>query len=169
MFGWFNTHRYSSPTNELYHVIKSKINIYFVAIVFHSFEAAYFIGFLPVKFIIQEEIYFDPYCTLCITLFFWLNSSLFLVAHFMRYKAGELHHQALQLGRWKKLSVAELEKQFGTTLQRSFIPLPYQVGNKYHKGCFVVYNGLYYEAMEASNTCKPGEVLPSILYVLRLV
>lgn len=170
VFGWFSAHRYSSPINELVHLIKSKRDFQAktVGVVFHSFEVAYFVGFLPVKFIVQEEIQFDPYCTLSLTLFFWVNSSIFLISHFMFFKSGELHHQALQYGSWKKLTLADLEKQYGPHpgMQKSFVPTQFQQGTKYKKRSVVEYAGIYYESLESNNICKPGELLPTLLYVM---
>ena len=139
-----------------------------LGVVFHSFEVAYFVGFLPVKFIMQEEVQFDPYCTLLLTVFFWINSSIFLMSHFMLYKSGELHYQSLQYGSWKRLTLSDIEKQYGPhpALQKSFVSTPYQTGTKYKKHTIVEYAGMYYESLEANNICKPGELLPAFLYVI---
>ena len=87
----------------------------------------------------------------------------------MLYKSGELHYQALQYGSWKKLTLADIEKQYGPHpgMQKSFAPTPFVAATKYKKGSIVEYNGIYYESLEANNICKPGELLPALLYVTK--
>lgn len=126
---------------------------------YYSFEVAYFIGFLPIKFITQEGVQFDPYCTLWITLFFWINSTIFLSAYFVLYRSGELHHQCLQYGHWRCLSAEEVRSKSDVEVKM------YQAVKKYRKHTVVTLGGNYYEALEESNSAKPNEILPALMYV----
>jgi len=86
------------------------------------------------------------------------------MSHFLLYKSGELHHQALQCGSWKKMTLTDIEKQYGNQ-KNNFAPTPYINGTKYKKHRIVEYGGMYYESLEGNNSCKPGELLPALLYV----
>ena len=114
----------------------------------------YFAGFLPIKFINLEGVYFYLSCTLSLTLFFWNNSTMFLISYFMLYKSDELHYQCLQYGYWQRITFSKNEMNFIATIK------PYQAGRKYKKNSLVSCAGTYYKGIEESNSYNPNETLP---------
>jgi hypothetical protein len=97
---------------------------------------------------------FDSGCTLSLTLFFWNNSTIFLIAHLILYKSGEFHYQCLQYGYWQRITP-------NTRIDSE----PYQTGKKYKKNIVVTLGDTYYKGIEEKNSYRPDESLPGILYV----
>ncbi|CDW90145.1 UNKNOWN [Stylonychia lemnae] len=88
--------RYSSSIHEFQHLVK--------AIVFQSFELAYFTGFITVKFIPQDlVIYFDSFSVYIFTLFLWINSVTILFSHYLQMRCIELQFNAQLLGKWTSI------------------------------------------------------------------
>lgn len=82
-----------------------------------------------------------------------------MIGNFMMFKGGELHHQALQLGSWRKLTVGDLRDI------RKLTPTQYHQGVKYRKGIILEHAGYYYESLENCNCATPGDFLSTIIYV----
>jgi len=70
-----------------------------------------------------------------------------------------LHHQCLQYGHWKCLDAEEMKLKSDVEVKA------YQAGKKYRKHSVVMLGGNYYKALEESNSAKPNETLPALMYV----
>ena len=75
--------RYSSAQSEFLHLVKATL--------FTSFELAYYVGFIPVKFIPGDlVIYFDATSILVYTVFLWLTSLIVMGCHWLEIRATEM-------------------------------------------------------------------------------
>lgn len=75
--------RYSSAQSEFLHLVKATL--------FTSFELAYYVGFIPVKFIPGDlVIYFDATSILVFTVFLWLTSLIVMGCHWLEIRATEM-------------------------------------------------------------------------------
>ncbi len=75
--------RYSSPQSEFLYLIKSSL--------FASFELAFYVGFIPVKFIPGDLIiYFDTASIMVFTGFLWVTSLIIMGCHWLEVRATEM-------------------------------------------------------------------------------
>jgi hypothetical protein len=75
--------RYSSAQSEFLYLVKATL--------FTSFELAYYVGFIPVKFIPGDlVIYFDATSILVYTVFLWITSLIVMGCHWLEIRATEM-------------------------------------------------------------------------------
>ena len=77
------------------------------AVMFQSFEIAYYTGFITVKFIPQDLlIYFDPFTLQAFTLFLWVNAVTILATQYIQMRYIEMQFNAQLLGKWSYVNTA---------------------------------------------------------------
>jgi hypothetical protein len=87
--------RYSSAQSEFLHLVKATL--------FTSFELAYYVGFIPVKFIPGDLIiYFDTTSIMVFTGFLWITSLIVMGCHWLEIRATEMQFNAQCLGKWTR-------------------------------------------------------------------
>ncbi|CAK9059501.1 unnamed protein product [Durusdinium trenchii] len=127
--------------------------------VYHSVEAAYCIGVLPLRFVRYDYIYYDTsrcaFLTVLVTVHIFL-SFLCLELHCL---GSEALQQVRMLGDWRR--IADPGKQKAAEWSSHSCPYP--------RGSVVLCKGRYYEAMATLNTSMPTSTrhgLWPIVYIL---
>lgn len=128
--------------------------------VYHSLEAAYCIGVLPLRFVRYDYIYYDT--SRCAFLTFLVTVHIFL--SFLCLELHCLGSEALQqtrmLGEWRRIAEPG-PKQKASEWSCHSCPYP--------RGAVVLCKGRYYEALATLNTCmptSPRRCLWPIAYIL---
>ncbi|CAJ1353283.1 unnamed protein product [Effrenium voratum] len=146
--------------------LKSQTNVFTAELfnmlrrcVYHSLEAAYCIGVLPLRFVRYDYIYYDT--SRCAFLTFLVTVHIFL--SFLCLELHCLGSEALQqtrmLGEWRR--IAEPGPKQGKPAEWS------SYGGPYPRGAVVLCKGRYYEALAAQNTCMPTSLrLWPIVFIL---
>ncbi|CAE7627192.1 unnamed protein product, partial [Symbiodinium necroappetens] len=148
--------------------LKSQTNVFTAEIFnmlrrcgYHSLEAAYCIGVLPLRFVRHDYIYYDT--SRCAFLTFLVTVHIFL--SFLCLELHCLGSEALQqtrmLGEWRRMS--ELAPKHAKPQEWSSHSCPYP------RGAVVLCKGRYYEALAALNTVmptSPQSLIWPIAYIL---
>jgi len=148
--------------------LKSQTNVFTAEIFnmlrrcgYHSLEAAYCIGVLPLRFVRYDYIYYDT--SRCAFLTFLVTVHIFL--SFLCLELHCLGSEALQqtrmLGEWRRMS--ELAPKHAKPQEWSSHSCPYP------RGAVVLCKGRYYEALAALNTVmptSPQSLIWPIAYIL---
>lgn len=118
--------------------------------VYHSLEAAYCIGVLPLKFLQYEYIFFDSARCMVLTVFVTCLIFLSLFCLELHCLGSEVLQQTRMLGEWRWIP--------DLTRLKSISPKPAEWSYQncpYPRGAIVRCKGRYYEAMATLNTCTP--------------
>jgi len=118
--------------------------------VYHSLEAAYCIGVLPLRFLQYEHIYYDASRCLTLTALATLHTFLMLFCLELHCLGSEVLQQTQMLGAWRWIP--------DPSMLQSMSPKPPEWACQccpYPRGAVVRCNGRYYEAMATMNTCTP--------------
>lgn len=132
--------------------------------VYHSFETAYCIGVLPLKFLQFEYIYFDATRCMILTAFVTVHSFLSVLCLELHCLGSEVLQQTRMLGEWRCIpDLSRLKAVSPKPAEWSHHNCPYP------RGAVVRCKGRYYEAMATLNTCTPtslSQCIHPIAFVL---
>lgn len=132
--------------------------------VYHSFEAAYCVGVLPLRFLQYEHIYYDTSRCLMLTIFVTAHTFLILFCLELHCLGSEVLQQTRMLGEWRWIpDLATLKSISPKPVEWSYHNCPYP------RGAVVRCKNRYYEAMATLNTCTPtcpNQCLQPIAFIL---
>eukprot|EP00931_Biecheleriopsis_adriatica_P115887 TRINITY_DN91638_c0_g1_i1.p1 TRINITY_DN91638_c0_g1~~TRINITY_DN91638_c0_g1_i1.p1 ORF type:complete len:513 (-),score=65.95 TRINITY_DN91638_c0_g1_i1:40-1518(-) len=117
--------------------------------VYHSLETAYCIGFLPLRFLRYDYIYYDTYRCALLTFFVTTHIFLSFLCLELHFLGSEALQQTRMLGEWRWIPELAQKQTVKKPAEWSCQHCPY------FRGAIVCCNGRYYEAMAAVNTCMP--------------
>eukprot|EP00744_Colponema_vietnamica_P019916 GILI01028224.1.p1 GENE.GILI01028224.1~~GILI01028224.1.p1 ORF type:complete len:361 (+),score=21.65 GILI01028224.1:71-1153(+) len=133
-----------------------KVGRFFKKMLFRCFEVAYFVGFLPIKFIQNEHIYYDPVRCALVLLFVFLNCLVLLVCKLLYTRFAELYQLGKSLGTWQQVPAPSSKD----VRKWSANDCPYS------RGSLVLYEGKYFVALSEQNSAVPNHWACSILSAL---
>jgi len=160
-------------------------------VAYSSLECGYFAGFLPLKFLQHDCLYFDSVRCAIIILYITLNSFVMLFAHLLCTSFHELYLHSQMLGYWRvckpppNTAVSSFTESEETPEENGhFKPQTCESKGKptedgslgirawseeyapYKQGTVVRYRGKYYVAVTAFSSAEPGLYLPWLIYML---
>lgn len=162
-------------------------------VAYSSLECGYFAGFLPLKFLQHDYLYFDSVRCAIIVLYITLNSFVMLFAHLLCTSFHELYLHSQMLGCWRVCGAtrraspisdeseeesegnghAESDSDESTSKPHSKstrdderVGTWSREAGPYERGVVVRHRGKHYVAIAALNSAQPGLYLPWLIYVL---
>jgi len=152
---------------------------------YSSFECGYFAGFLPLRFLQHDYLYFDQIRCMLLIGYLFINSFAMLFANELSTSFNELYLQSQMLGCWRsysefkdpkfltdktKRTKHEKKEKENMTNTEELDGKQYDVWSPnrcpYLKGSIVTHKNKVYIAIGERNTAEPGHLIPYFLFVL---
>jgi len=132
-------------------------------IVYNTVECGYFAGFLPLRFLQNEYIFFDPFRCILLIIFVLCNSFVMFLIHLLSTSFYEIYMQAQTLGCWhlkRRLLFwnKSKEKPEYTHWDPKHGPYP--------RGTILWHNGKEYVAVGLWNAAEPGFFKHRLIYLM---
>eukprot|EP00794_Sanderia_malayensis_P000139 gene139-751_t len=146
-----------SPDSVRYEAecLRTDFNLRIKQVIFNSVVSAYYVGFIPVKFIQSGWLYYDLYWSVQFVLFIWLNCFVVFMSHLMPFVYIDgLHRCAMHLGSWKRYHGVK-------DTQHVWSPLTI-----WPQGVLVKHSKVIYKSVGKQNTAVPGDSPQSRLYFM---
>jgi len=154
---------------------------------YSSFECSYFAGFLPLRFLQHDYLYFDQIRCMLLIGYLFINSFVMLFANELSTSFNELYLQSQMLGCWRYynelkdrkplLSTGKNKRKNHAVKDENMNSSTDEVdGNQYEiwspkhrpylKGSIVSHKNKVYIAIGEQNTAEPGHLIHYFLFIL---
>eukprot|EP00002_Diphylleia_rotans_P018776 TRINITY_DN3631_c0_g1_i1.p1 TRINITY_DN3631_c0_g1~~TRINITY_DN3631_c0_g1_i1.p1 ORF type:complete len:312 (+),score=41.50 TRINITY_DN3631_c0_g1_i1:270-1205(+) len=122
-------------------------------LIYDTFECGYYAGFVPLKFLQSEYLYYDPLRCWFLFAYILVNSHVMLFCQLLSTSFMELYLLSHSLGHWKRHPHQNIDA-----------PSWSQSVGPYKKNAVVKHRDFTWIAIGQHNTCEPGAIFPMLFY-----